>query len=55
MQANTVKCIICKRWYSGVRGNLSLVVGRFRCKRCDDTIHEADLAVETWFKKHMEV
>ena len=39
MQANTVKCTVCKRWihkrYSGVRGNLSLVVDGFRCNRCD--------------------
>ena len=48
MQANTVKCTLCKRWihkqYSGVRGNLSLVVNGFRCKRCDGTIQEDDLA-----------
>ena len=47
MQANTVKCTVCKRWiynrYSGVRGDLSLVVDGFRCKRCDGTIEEADL------------
>ena len=39
VQANTVKCALCKRWihkqYSGVRGNLSLVVDGFRCKCCD--------------------
>ena len=29
--------------YSGVRGNLSLVVDGLRCKRCDGTIQEADL------------
>ena len=35
VQTNTVKCTVCKRWihkrYSGVRGNLSLVVDGFRC------------------------
>ena len=39
VQANTVKCTVCKRWihkrFSGVRGNLSLVVDGFRCNRCD--------------------
>ena len=48
MQANT-KCTVCKRWihkrYSGVRGNLSVVVFGFRCKRCDCTI-EADLVMD---------
>ena len=29
---------------SGVSGGLSLVVDGFRCKRCDGTIQEADLA-----------
>ena len=47
MQANTVKCTVCKRWihqrYNGVRGNLSLVVDGFRCKRCDGTLQETDL------------
>ena len=41
-------CTVCRRCiqkrYSGVRGNLSLVVDGFRCNRCDDTIQEADLA-----------
>ena len=31
-------------WCSGVYGDLSLVVDGFRCKRCDSTIQEADLA-----------
>ena len=39
MQVNTVKCTVCKRWihkrYTGVRGNLPLVVDGFRCNRCD--------------------
>ena len=46
MQANTVKCTVCKRWihrrYSGARGNLSLVVDGLRCKQCDSTIQEAE-------------
>ena len=50
MQANTVKGTVCKRWihmpYSGVRGSLSVVVDGFRCKRCDGTIQEADLAAK---------
>ena len=39
VQTNTVKCTVSKRWihkrFSGVRGNLSLVVDGFRCNRCD--------------------
>ena len=39
VQANTVTCTVCKMWihkrYSGIRGNLSLVVDGFRCNRCD--------------------
>ena len=39
VQANTVKCTVCKRWihkrFSGVRGKLSLIVDGFRCNRCD--------------------
>ena len=48
VQANAVKCILCKRWIhkrcSGVRGNLSLVGDGFRCKVCDGIIQKADLA-----------
>ena len=48
MQANIVKCTVCKRrihkQYSGVRGKLSLVVYGFRCKRYDGTIQKADLS-----------
>ena len=33
-----------KKQYSGVRGNLSLVIDGLSCKRCDGTIQEADLA-----------
>ena len=47
MQANTVKCTASKRWihkqYSGIHGNLSLVVDGIRYKRCDGTIQEDDL------------
>ena len=41
--------------YSGVRGNLSLVVDGFRCNRCDGTIQEADLAKHLVMQKHMEM
>ena len=48
VQANSVKCTVCKKWIhtrcSGIRGDLSLVVDGFRCKRCDRTIQEADVA-----------
>ena len=38
-------CSPCQHVYlRGVRGDLSLVVDGFRCKRCDGTIQEADLA-----------
>ena len=47
VQANSVQCIVCKKCIhkrcSSVRGDLSLVVDGFRCKRCDWTIQEADL------------
>ena len=39
VEVNTVKCTVCKRWihkrFSGVHGNLSLVVDGFRCNQCD--------------------
>ena len=39
---------VCKKWIhkrcSGERGGMPLVVDSFRCKRCDGTIQEADLA-----------
>ena len=42
------KGIVCKKWIhkwcSGVCGDLSFVVDGFRCKRCDGTIPETDLA-----------
>ena len=38
----------CKKWIykwcSGVRVDLSLVADGFRCRRCDGTIQELDLA-----------
>ena len=50
--ADKLKCIkwIHKR-YSGLRGDLSLLADGFRCKQCDGTIQEADLAqglVDGW-------
>ena len=48
VQANSVQCTVCKRSIhrpcSGVRVDLSRVADGFRCRRCDGTIHEADLA-----------
>ena len=42
------QCTVCIKWIhkrcSGIRGDLSLVADGFRCKRCDGTIQEADLA-----------
>ena len=56
VHANTVKCTVCKQWNhwrcSGVRGDLSLVVDDFMCKRCDGTMHEAEIAD---MEKHMYV
>ena len=44
----TVQCTLCKKWIhkrcSSVRGDLWLVADSFRCKLCDGTIQEADLA-----------
>ena len=44
----TLSSVVWKKWIhkrcSDVRGDLSLVVGGFRCKRCDGTIQENDLA-----------
>ena len=48
--ANYVKCTVhlCKKWIhkrcSSVYGGLSMVVDGFRCKQCDGTIQDADLA-----------
>ena len=48
VRANSVQCTVCKKWIhkqcSGVRGDLSRVADGFRCRRCDGTIQEADLA-----------
>ena len=48
LQANSVQCTVCIKWIhkrcSGIRGDLSLLADDFRCKRCDGTIQEADLA-----------
>ena len=45
VQANFVKCTVCKNWFhGGVCGALSLVVDGFRCNRFDGTLQEADLA-----------
>ena len=39
---------VCKKWIhkrcSGVRSDLSRVADGFRCRRCDGTIQEVDLA-----------
>ena len=47
MQANAVKCTTNKRrshrWCSDVHSDLVLVVDGFRCKRCDDTMPEANI------------
>ena len=46
--ANSVQCTVCKKWIhkrcSGVRGDLSRVGDGFRCRQCDVTIQEVDLA-----------
>ena len=48
VQPNSVQCRECIKWIykrgSGVHGELSLVADGFRCKLCDGTIQEADLA-----------
>ena len=48
VQTNSVQCTVCKKWIhkrcSGVRGDLSRVVDGFRCRRCDGTIQEVDIA-----------
>ena len=44
----TVQCTVCKKWIhkrcSGVHDDLSRIADGFRCRRCDGTIHEVDLA-----------
>ena len=48
IQANSIQYTVCKKWIhkrcSGVHGDLSLVADGFRCRRCDGTIQEVDLA-----------
>ena len=48
VQANSVQCTVCKKWIhkrcSGERGDLSQVSDGFRCRRCEGTIQEANLA-----------
>ena len=48
MQVISFRCTVCIKWInkrcSGVRGDLLLVADGFRCRRCDGTIQEADLA-----------
>ena len=48
VQANSVQCTVCKKWIykrcSGVRGDLPRVADGVRCRRCDGTIQEVDLA-----------
>ena len=48
VQANSVQCTVCKQLIhkrcSGVRGDLLRVADGFRCRRCDGTIQEVDLA-----------
>ena len=48
VQANSIQCTVCKKWIhkrcSGVRGDLSRIDDGFRCRRCDGTIQEVDLA-----------
>ena len=48
VQANSVQCTVCKKWiHKRCSGDLSRVADNFRCRRCDGTIHEVDLA-EDW-------
>ena len=48
VQTNSVQCTVCKKWIhrrcSGVCGDLSRVANGFRCRQCDGTIQEVDLA-----------
>ena len=63
MQSDSVQCTLCIKWIykrcSGVRGDTSLVADGFRCKRCDSTAQEVDLAGdlmvdgETWMCKEL--
>ena len=48
MHANSVKYTVCKKWIhkrcGGVHDDLPLVVDGFRCKHCNGTLQEADIA-----------
>ena len=48
VQGNYVQCTVCKKLIHkrcrGVCGDLSRVADCFRCRRCDGTIQEVDLA-----------
>ena len=48
VQTNSVQCTVCKNWIhmrcSSVCDDSSWVANGFRCRRCDGTIQEADLA-----------
>ena len=48
VQTNSVKSTICIKWIpkrcSGLCGELSLLADSFRCKRCDGTLPEVDIA-----------
>ena len=45
VQANSVQCTVCKKWiHRWCSGDFSRVADGFRCRRCDGTIQEADLA-----------
>ena len=48
VEANSVQCTVCKKLIhkrcSGVRGALLRVADDFRCRQCDGTIQEVDLA-----------
>ena len=45
MNSQAIIWIVNCLYYSGVRGNRQVVDG-FRCKQCDGTIQEADLAAK---------
>ena len=48
VHATSVQCTVCTKMIhrrsSGVHGDLSRVANGFRCRKCDGTIQEADLA-----------
>ena len=52
VQANSVQCTVCEKLIhkrcSGVRGDLLWIADGFRCRRCDGTIQEVDLAIGGW-------